>query len=104
MNELPVRLNILRLTGLDTVLTQPLIGKGASSIAREVEEEEASNTIKLEDLAKLMSNVLPSFKDLDSPKDDPVIIIEESDKDENDEIHATKNAELKILQFLSLYL
>ncbi|GJU42343.1 hypothetical protein Tco_1195300 [Tanacetum coccineum] len=81
--------------GLDTVLTQPLTGKGASSIARQVEEEEASNTIKLEDLAKLMSNVQPSFKDLDSPEDDPVIIIEESDKEENDEIHATENVETK---------
>ncbi|GKF11928.1 hypothetical protein Tco_0049854 [Tanacetum coccineum] len=43
--------------GLDTVLTQPLTGKGASSIARQVEEEEAYNIIKLEDLAKLISNV-----------------------------------------------
>ncbi|GKE22769.1 hypothetical protein Tco_1434281 [Tanacetum coccineum] len=77
--------------GLDTVLPQPLTGKGANSIARQVEEEEASNTIKLEDLAKLLSNVQPSFKDLDSPEDDHVIIIEESDKDKNDEIHATEN-------------
>ncbi|GJW69831.1 uncharacterized mitochondrial protein-like protein [Tanacetum coccineum] len=80
---------------LDTILTQPLTRKGASSIARQVEEEEASSIIKLEDLAKLMSNVQPSFKDLDSPEDDPVIIIEESDKEENDEIHATKNEKLK---------
>ncbi|GKB98347.1 hypothetical protein Tco_0984484 [Tanacetum coccineum] len=36
----------------------------------------------------------PSFKDLDSPADDPVIIIEESDE-ENDEIHATENVETK---------
>ncbi|GJW57824.1 hypothetical protein Tco_0104555 [Tanacetum coccineum] len=77
--------------GLDTILTQPLIGKGASSIAKQVEEEEASSTIKLEDLAKLVSNVQPSFKDLNSPEDDPVIIIEESDEEENDEIHATEN-------------
>ncbi|GJT78257.1 hypothetical protein Tco_1044982 [Tanacetum coccineum] len=41
--------------GLETVLTQPITGKGASSIARQVEEEEASNTIKLEDLAKLVN-------------------------------------------------
>ncbi|GKA00191.1 hypothetical protein Tco_0672741 [Tanacetum coccineum] len=80
--------------GLDTVLTQPLTGKGASSIAKKVEEEEASSTIKLEDLAKLVSNVQPCFKDLDSPKYDPVIIIEESDE-ENDEIHATENVETK---------
>ncbi|GJR09560.1 hypothetical protein Tco_0792212 [Tanacetum coccineum] len=69
--------------------------KGVSSIARQVEEEEASNTIKLEDLAKLVPNVQPSFKDLDSPEDDPVIIIKESDEEENDEIHATKNVEIE---------
>ncbi|GJS36999.1 hypothetical protein Tco_0535381 [Tanacetum coccineum] len=79
--------------GLDTVLTQPLTGKGASSIARQVKKEEASSIIKLEDLAKLMSNVQSSFKDLDSPEDEPVIIIEESDEEKNDEIHATKNVE-----------
>nr|GEZ63514.1 hypothetical protein [Tanacetum cinerariifolium] len=43
--------------GLETVLTQHVTGKGASSIARQVKEEEASSTIKLEDLAKLVSNV-----------------------------------------------
>ncbi|GKF93943.1 hypothetical protein Tco_0283643, partial [Tanacetum coccineum] len=78
---------------LDTAFTQILIGKGSSSIARQLEEEEASNTIKLEDLAKLVSNVQLSFKDMDSPEDDPVIIIEESDEEENDEIHATENVE-----------
>ncbi|GJT44248.1 hypothetical protein Tco_0952963 [Tanacetum coccineum] len=66
--------------------------KGASSIAKQVKEEEASSTIKLEDLAKLVSNVQPCFKDLNSPKDDHVIIIEESDE-ENYQIHATKNVE-----------
>ncbi|GJR84279.1 hypothetical protein Tco_0155064 [Tanacetum coccineum] len=79
--------------GLDTVLTQPLIGKEASSISRQVEEEEAFSTIKLQDPAKLVSNVQPSFKDLDSPENDHVIIIEESDEEENDEIHATENVE-----------
>ncbi|GJU05134.1 hypothetical protein Tco_1121564 [Tanacetum coccineum] len=43
--------------------------------------EEASNTIKLEDLAKLVSQIHPGFKDLDSSKDDLVIIIDESDED-----------------------
>nr|GEV41122.1 hypothetical protein [Tanacetum cinerariifolium] len=76
--------------GSDTVFTQPLIGKGASSITRHVEEEEAFSTIRLEDLAKLVSNVQPSFKDVDLHEDDLVIIIEESDEVEN-EIHATKN-------------
>ncbi|GJY54139.1 hypothetical protein Tco_0445803 [Tanacetum coccineum] len=46
------------------------------------DKEEASNTIKLEDLAKLVSQIQPSFKDLDSPEDDPVIIVDESDEDE----------------------
>ncbi|GKA61762.1 hypothetical protein Tco_0761281 [Tanacetum coccineum] len=67
--------------------------KGASFIARQVEEEEASNTIKLEDLSKLVSNVEPSFKDLDSPKDDPVIVVDDSEVDEDDEIHHTLNVE-----------
>nr|GEZ62691.1 hypothetical protein [Tanacetum cinerariifolium] len=58
----------------------------ASSIARQVEEEESSKTIKLEDLAKLVSNVQTSFKDLDSPEDDPLIVVDDSDEVEEDEI------------------
>ncbi|GJT36076.1 hypothetical protein Tco_0926495 [Tanacetum coccineum] len=73
--------------GLETVLTQPRTGKGASSITRQVKEEEASSIIKLEDLAKLVSNVQPSFKYLDSPKDDPVIVVDDSDEDEEDELN-----------------
>ncbi|GKC95639.1 hypothetical protein Tco_1161081, partial [Tanacetum coccineum] len=80
--------------GLETVLTQPRTAKGASSIARQFEEEEASSTIKLEDLAKLVSNVKPSFKDLDSPKDNPIIVVD-SDEDEEDEVYTTTNAETK---------
>ncbi|GJW57820.1 hypothetical protein Tco_0104551 [Tanacetum coccineum] len=64
-----------RQQGLETVLTQPTTGKGASSIARQVEEDEPSRTIKLEDLAKLVSSVQPSFKDLDSPEDDPSLLL-----------------------------
>ncbi|GJS92196.1 hypothetical protein Tco_0774832 [Tanacetum coccineum] len=79
--------------GLEIVLTQPITGKRASSSARQVEEEEASSTIKLEDLAKLVSNVEPSFKDLDSPEDDLVIVVDDSDKDEEDRVHPTPNAE-----------
>ncbi|GJT66904.1 hypothetical protein Tco_1018384 [Tanacetum coccineum] len=57
--------------GLETVPTQPTTGKGASSIARQ-----------------------PSFKDLDSPKDDPIIVVDDSDEDEEaDEVHATINVE-----------
>ncbi|GJY59866.1 retrovirus-related pol polyprotein from transposon TNT 1-94 [Tanacetum coccineum] len=56
--------------GLETVLTQPITGKGASFIARQA-----------------------SFKDLDSPKDDPIIVVDDSDEDEEaDEVHATTNA------------
>nr|GEZ84113.1 hypothetical protein [Tanacetum cinerariifolium] len=58
-----------------------------------VEEEESSSTIKLEDLAKLVSNVQPSFKDLDLPEDDPVIIVDDSDEDEEDEVHTNTNDE-----------
>ncbi|GKA93765.1 hypothetical protein Tco_0815751 [Tanacetum coccineum] len=69
--------------GLETVLTQPTTEKGASSTAIYSDKEEASSTIKLEDLAKLVSQIQPSFKDLDSHEDDVVIIINESDKDES---------------------
>nr|GFB58083.1 hypothetical protein [Tanacetum cinerariifolium] len=47
--------------GLDTVLTQPLIGKRDNSIARQVKEEKASSIIKLEDLAKLLG-AQPGYK------------------------------------------
>ncbi|GKD81981.1 hypothetical protein Tco_1348820, partial [Tanacetum coccineum] len=79
---------------LEIVLTQPITGKGASSGARQIKEEIYS-TIKLEDLAKLVSHVQPSFKDLDSPEDDPVIIVDDSDENEDDEVHATENVETK---------
>ncbi|GJY32401.1 hypothetical protein Tco_0415896 [Tanacetum coccineum] len=78
--------------GLETVLTQPIIGKGASSVTRQIEEE-TSSTIKLEDLAKLVSHVQPNLKDPDSPEDDPVIVVADSDEDEDDEVHATENVE-----------
>ncbi|GKF18668.1 hypothetical protein Tco_0063586, partial [Tanacetum coccineum] len=70
--------------GLETVLTQPITGKGASSVTSQIKEE-TSNTIKLEDLAKLVSHVQPSFKDLDSPEDDLVIVVNDSNEDEDDE-------------------
>nr|GEZ05200.1 hypothetical protein [Tanacetum cinerariifolium] len=80
----------------ETVLTQPTTRKRASSIARQIEKEEAFNTIKLEDLAKLVSHDQPSFKDLDSLEDDLVIVVGDSDKDEvieKDEVNPTLNAE-----------
>nr|GEX57132.1 hypothetical protein [Tanacetum cinerariifolium] len=76
--------------GLKTVLTQPITGKEASFIPRQVEEE-ASSTIKLEDLAKLVSNVQPSFKDLESPEGD-LVIVDDSDEDKEDGVHTTRNA------------
>ncbi|GJV84147.1 hypothetical protein Tco_1524045 [Tanacetum coccineum] len=80
--------------GLETILTQPITGKGANFITRQVEEDEVSRTIKLKDLAKLVSSVQPSFKDLDSPEDDPVIVVD-TYEDKEDEVHATTNAETK---------
>ncbi|GJY91206.1 hypothetical protein Tco_0506402 [Tanacetum coccineum] len=59
-----------------------------------IKENEASRTIKLEDLAKVVSSVQPSFKDLDSPEDGLIIIVDDSDEDEEvDDVHATTNAE-----------
>ncbi|GJT02503.1 hypothetical protein Tco_0823672 [Tanacetum coccineum] len=52
--------------GLETVLTQPIIGKGANSVAN-----------------------------LDSPEDDPDIFVNDCDEDEDDEVYATKNVETK---------
>nr|GEX05759.1 retrovirus-related Pol polyprotein from transposon TNT 1-94 [Tanacetum cinerariifolium] len=46
------------------------------------DKEVTSSIIKLEDLAKLVSQIQPSFKDLDSLEDDPVIIVDESKEDE----------------------
>ncbi|GKE14326.1 hypothetical protein Tco_1421903 [Tanacetum coccineum] len=80
--------------GLEIVLTQPTTGKWASSIARQVEEDETSRTIKLEDLKKLVSSVQPSFKDLDSPEDDPIIVVDDSDEDkEAAKVYATTNSQ-----------
>ncbi|GKB42229.1 hypothetical protein Tco_0887171 [Tanacetum coccineum] len=84
--------------GLETVLNQSTIDKGANNIAKQIEEVEASSTIKLEDLAKLVQNVQPSFKDLDSLEDDPIIVVDDSDEDEEadkDRLHATSNIETK---------
>nr|GEV84442.1 putative reverse transcriptase domain-containing protein [Tanacetum cinerariifolium] len=79
---------------LETVLIQPIIGKGANSVASQIVEE-TSSTIKLEDLIKLASHVQPSFKDLDSPEDDHVIVVNDSDEDGDDEVHAIENVKTK---------
>ncbi|GJT59606.1 hypothetical protein Tco_1003139 [Tanacetum coccineum] len=73
-------------------------GKWASSIARQVKKEEVSRTIKLEDLAKLVSHVQPSFKNLDSPEDDPIIVVDDGNEDEEAdkyEVHPITNAQTK---------
>nr|GEW09192.1 hypothetical protein [Tanacetum cinerariifolium] len=54
--------------------------KEEASTAIHGHKEEASSTIKLDDPAKLVSQIQPSFKDLDSLEDDLVIIVDESDK------------------------
>ncbi|GKA19881.1 hypothetical protein Tco_0699796 [Tanacetum coccineum] len=46
-----------------------------------------------QDLAKLVLNVQTSFKVLDLPEYDPVIVIDESDEDKEDEVHPTPNVE-----------
>nr|GEX02347.1 hypothetical protein [Tanacetum cinerariifolium] len=61
-----------------------------SLVARQIKEE-ASNTIKLKDLEKLVSQVQRSFKDPNLPEDDPVIIVDDSDEDVEDEIHTIEN-------------
>ncbi|GJY81149.1 hypothetical protein Tco_0493900 [Tanacetum coccineum] len=61
-----------------------------------VEEDEASRTIKLEDLVKLVSSVQPSFKDLDSLEDDHIIVVNDSDKDEEaDKVYDNTNVKTK---------
>nr|GEU69212.1 hypothetical protein [Tanacetum cinerariifolium] len=71
----------------------PQLSSGmVGSVARQIEEE-TSSTIKLKDLAKLVSHVQPSFKDLDSPENDHVIVVDDTDEDEEDEIHAAINDE-----------
>nr|GFA38033.1 hypothetical protein [Tanacetum cinerariifolium] len=73
-----------------------VVGCDASSIARQVKEDETSRTIKLEDLAKSVSSVQPSFKDLDSPEDDHIIVVDGSDEyEEAYEVRATTNVETK---------
>nr|GEU64431.1 hypothetical protein [Tanacetum cinerariifolium] len=72
----------------------PITGKWVSLIFIQIEEE-TSKTIKLEDLANLESHVQSSFKDLDSPVDDLVIVVNDSNKDEDDEVHATENIKTK---------
>ncbi|GJV06634.1 hypothetical protein Tco_1344290 [Tanacetum coccineum] len=87
---------------LETILTKPETGKGASYVEKEIsfaEEEfntspdlsssdDAKKEIKLEDLSKLVPNVEVDFMDLDSPEDDEPIIIQD---DEEEEVHSEKD-------------
>nr|GEZ82379.1 hypothetical protein [Tanacetum cinerariifolium] len=88
--------------GLETVLIKPATGKGASHIEQEVEEEfntsldlfgsdDANKKIKLEDLSKLVQNMEANFMDIDSPDDEPIIVVNESkeEADKTKDIHAT---------------
>nr|GFA89467.1 hypothetical protein [Tanacetum cinerariifolium] len=60
-------------------------------------EEIKFGAIKLKDLAKLVPNVKVDFKDLDSLKDDLIIVVDDSEEDKeedkNEEIHSTTNDE-----------
>nr|GEW81936.1 hypothetical protein [Tanacetum cinerariifolium] len=86
--------------GLETDLTQPTTEKGASKIAQATEEEitkslnlsssyENQKEIKLEDLSKLVKNVHINFMDMDF-RINLVIIINASEEEEDEEVHATK--------------
>ncbi|GJU45399.1 retrovirus-related pol polyprotein from transposon TNT 1-94 [Tanacetum coccineum] len=88
--------------GLEIVLTTPKIGKGASTIAKQLEEVnfediEVFKKIKLEDLSKLVQNAQADFMDLDSTEDDPIIMVDESEgddeEDKDEEVHATSNVQ-----------
>ncbi|GJZ28488.1 retrovirus-related pol polyprotein from transposon TNT 1-94 [Tanacetum coccineum] len=74
---------------LDHILT------GASNIAKEIKDEfntspdlsssdDTQKDIKLKDLSKLIQNVGVNFIDLDSPKDDQPIIIEDEEEEDDD--------------------
>ncbi|GKA00361.1 hypothetical protein Tco_0672911 [Tanacetum coccineum] len=80
--------------GLETVLTKPKIG--TTNVAK-TSEEIKFRAIKLEDLAKLVPNVKVDFKNLDSPEDDSINVVDDSkgngEEDKNEEIHSTTNDE-----------
>ncbi|GKE13606.1 hypothetical protein Tco_1417157 [Tanacetum coccineum] len=93
--------------GLKIVLTTPKMGNRANTIAKQIDEaslegdeftsyDEIFKEIKLEDLSKLVQKVKDDFIDLNSPEDDPIIVVDESKDDEEDKdegIHANSNVE-----------
>ncbi|GJR73381.1 hypothetical protein Tco_0085746 [Tanacetum coccineum] len=92
--------------GLETILTEHEAKNDASKAKREVRfrddkfnttpnlssSNDAKKEIKLEDLSKLIPNVVVDFMDMDSPKDDKPIIVQ--DKDE-EEVHAEKTVKIQ---------
>ncbi|GJT97375.1 hypothetical protein Tco_1092893 [Tanacetum coccineum] len=88
--------------GLDTIHIKPATGKRAIYIEKEIafsEDEfntspdlsifdDAKAKIKLEDLSKLVLNLEVDFMDLDSPKNDQPIIVED---EEDEEVHTDKD-------------
>ncbi|GJW33070.1 hypothetical protein Tco_0053102 [Tanacetum coccineum] len=89
--------------GLETIFTQPITGKGASSVAKQINEE-TSSSIKLEDLAKLVLLVQPSFKDLDSPEMIMLLLLMILMKTRKIKFMMLQMMKLKTLQFLIPYL
>nr|GFA84355.1 hypothetical protein [Tanacetum cinerariifolium] len=54
--------------------------------------EDILKEIKLEDLSRLVQDIRVNFMDLDSQKDDPIIVVDESEvEEESKENHATKH-------------
>ncbi|GJR19001.1 hypothetical protein Tco_0967528 [Tanacetum coccineum] len=94
--------------GLETILTKPITWKGASHIEQHIKEEfntypnlsnsaDATKDIKLEESSNLVQNVEAGFIDLDSPKDEPIIVVDESKEEEKadktEDVHATFQTE-----------
>ncbi|GKE20121.1 hypothetical protein Tco_1431633, partial [Tanacetum coccineum] len=104
--------------GLETIHTKVGIGKRASYVEKEItfaeknvsfeddefltssdlsNSDDAKKEIKLEDLSKLVQKVEIDFMDLDSPKDDAPIIIQDED---DEEVHAKKDDVEKLTELL----
>ncbi|GJT30508.1 hypothetical protein Tco_0910783 [Tanacetum coccineum] len=93
--------------GLDTIHIKPATGKGPIYIEKEIaffEDEfntspdlsifdDTKTKIKLEDLSKLVLNLEVNFMDLDSPKNDQPIIVED---EEYEEVHTDKDQAKKV--------
>ncbi|GKC75200.1 hypothetical protein Tco_1125974 [Tanacetum coccineum] len=101
---------------LETILNEPEPEKDASNAERELSfgddefitspdlssSDDAKKEIKMEDMSKLMSHVEVKFMDLDSPKDDAPIIVQDEDEEEahteevhDEEVHAEQHTKPK---------